>query len=545
MTPLQDRSMRGFLASSTGVAASAALVLSLASVAVAAPPRALPGPPAQAPDLPGSTRSLPLAPLPAALPALPPAPRSAVHGRSAAPWAALVPEPSAAAVRTPGETPAGTSAGSASRNAVAAAPGRALSVPRTRPFSLLGVVWTDPAAHLHGIVEARTRAVGSGEWSGWRSVETHGAGGDSGHGADPETAEAATAGARGATAPLWVGPSDGAQVRVTPLAGPDGAAEPLPEGLRLELVDPGGVPPVTAEDALADAAASVTAAGNAGGAAGLAAVSGAVSGAVSEVPAGLPAVVRGMGAAPAPDGAWPAVTATVTGAGITAGTETAPGATLAVTPARTELAVAAKKYIGARPAIVTRKKWGADESLREKGFAYTKSVKAAFVHHSYTGNAYTCRQAPSVLRSIYRYHVVSSGWRDFGYNFAVDKCGNIYEGRAGGVTRAVLGAHTKGFNSNSMGIAVLGTYSRTNPPKAVLTALARLTAWKLGLFQGNPRGRVTLTSGGSDKYTKGRKVRFHVISGHQDGVLTDCPGARLYKKLATIRSASASYQGRG
>ena len=58
---------------------------------------------------------------------------------------------------------------------------------------------------------------------------------------------------------------------------------------------------------------------------------------------------------------------------------------------------------------------------------------------------------------------MSSGWRDFGYNFAVDKCGNIYEGRAGGVAKPVLGAHTLGFNTDSMGIAVLGTYSHDHP----------------------------------------------------------------------------------
>ncbi len=166
------------------------------------------------------------------------------------------------------------------------------------------------------------------------------------------------------------------------------------------------------------------------------------------------------------------------------------------------------------------------------------------MHHSATGNNYTCKQAPSVLRSIYRYHVKSSGWRDFGYNFAVDKCGNIYEGRAGGVSRAVLGAHTLGFNTNTMGIAVLGSYSSTNPPAAAVTAVAKLTAWKLGLFGRNPKGKVTLVSGGSNKYAKGKKVKMNVISGHRDGFATECPGARLYKKLGTARTSSAHLQGR-
>jgi uncharacterized protein with LGFP repeats len=201
-------------------------------------------------------------------------------------------------------------------------------------------------------------------------------------------------------------------------------------------------------------------------------------------------------------------------------------------------------YIGPRPTIVTRRGWGADESMRESGFRYTTTVKAAFVHHTATGNSYKCSQAPSVIRGIYRYHVKSMGWRDIGYNFLVDKCGNIYEGRAGGVAKPVMGAHTLGFNTNSMGIAVLGTFTSAKPNSATVTAISRLTAWKLGLFGANPKGKTYLKSGGGNLYPKGKNVRLNVISGHRDGFSTECPGKQLYGKLGSARSAAASYQGR-
>ncbi|NYV78420.1 peptidoglycan recognition protein, partial [Streptomyces sp. UH6] len=204
----------------------------------------------------------------------------------------------------------------------------------------------------------------------------------------------------------------------------------------------------------------------------------------------------------------------------------------------------AAPYIGPRPAIVTRRGWKANESLREKSFAYTKKVKVAFVHHTATGNGYTCKQAPSVIRSIYRYHVGSMGWRDIGYNFLVDKCGKIYEGRAGGVTRPVMGAHTLGFNSNSMGIAVIGSFGTTKPTAKSVRGIARLTAWKLGLHGMNPRGKTYLKSGGGNRYQKGKNVRLNTISGHRDGFATSCPGGRLYSKLGTARTTSARYQGR-
>ncbi|NEA38579.1 peptidoglycan recognition protein, partial [Streptomyces sp. SID11385] len=196
------------------------------------------------------------------------------------------------------------------------------------------------------------------------------------------------------------------------------------------------------------------------------------------------------------------------------------------------------------PAIVDRAGWGADEKLREPEFGYTGAVRAAFIHHSASGNDYTCAEAPSVIRGIYRYHVESNGWRDIGYNFLVDKCGTVYEGRAGGVAKPVMGAHTLGFNTDSTGIALLGTYTDTEPSAAALDGLAKLTAWKLGLNNMDPEGKVTLVSDGGNLYEKGTKVSLNVISGHRDGFATECPGKLLYEKLGTLRSKAAALQGR-
>ncbi|WP_406160452.1 N-acetylmuramoyl-L-alanine amidase [Streptomyces sp. NBC_01005] len=461
--------MRAFIASSIGVTCAAVLALPLAVPAGAAPDtRTVPAESAGPVDVPGSTQSLPM-------------------------WTL--------------SAPSGRSTGDPTR---AAAPEQGLPEREVHPFSLVGVVWDDADAELHGTVQVRTRATGTGTWSDWQDLETHNAE----HSADPGTAERDSGTVRGSTAPLWVGASDAVAVRVRPEA-PDpqdrtGSAVPLPAGLRLELVDPGEDPqqlPAT------DTGTAVAAAG-------------AVSAAGAQVQAATTA-----------DGPTAALAPSVLPALSKARSEAQGEAEAGLVPG-------ARPYIGPRPRIVTRKGWGADEKLRERKFVYTSKVKAAFIHHSATGNNYKCSQAPSVLRGIYRYHVKSSGWRDIGYNFAVDKCGNIYEGRAGGVTKAVLGAHTLGFNANSMGIAVLGTFTKSNPPAAAVTAVAKLTAWKLGLFGANPRGKVTLVSGGSNKYKKGKKVKLNVISGHRDGYATECPGARLYKKLGSARTSSAKLQGR-
>ncbi|MFF1509063.1 peptidoglycan recognition protein [Streptomyces sp. NPDC058326] len=514
--------MRASLASSIAVTCAAVLALpvSLAAPAAAEVPPALGLPPALSaqppkPDLPGATQSLPL---------------EALGGD---------------ADRSLGGGADGTDAQGLTRRDV-------------RPFSLVGVVWDDPAAALHGTVQVRTRATGGDVWSEWQDVETH----NEEHGADPDTAEGSGRALKGSTAPLWVGDSDGVEIRVR-------GEEPLPEGLRLELVDPGEGPGAPAPGSVPAPAPVTRTAASPIPVAGLAGLTGlhAAEAAASAVNAQLaafgahwiPALSKEATEITIPflprtqtmESLWSHLPYVQTASAEDAEDAAAQAAEDAAAqdaaqPDAPEAAqpAAAKPYIGPRPKIITRKGWGADEKIREKGFVYTKSIKAAFVHHSATGNNYTCGQAPSVLRSIYRYHVLSSGWRDFGYNFAVDKCGNIYEGRAGGVAKPVLGAHTLGFNTNSMGIAVLGTFSKTTPPAAAVTAVARLTAWKLGLYGLNPQGTSYLVSGGGNLYKKGTKVRFNAIAGHRDGFATECPGVRLYGKLGTARASSAKYQGR-
>ncbi|MFE3404970.1 peptidoglycan recognition protein family protein [Streptomyces anulatus] len=519
--------MRALLVTSVGITCAAALTLPLAAPALSAPAAhsASARPPSLSPESPGSGP-----PSARTEPAPDEANEADREGGAGEGGALEVPE--AAPPRT-GEPRAAELAGStqslpleplaapSDRSVGPAASGQGLDRRTARPFSLVGVVWDDAEAELHGTVQVRTRATSGTSWSDWQDVETHNAE----HAADPGSAERESGAVRGSTAPLWVGDSDGVEVRVRPVAADPqhpAAAAPLPAGLRLELVDPGADP--APEPGLgASPGRTVTPAAFAGNP-----VPPTVTTAVPEVLTAESAATSAVNADLAPLGA--AVIPALTKA------ETEEEAAI--------VAAGAKPYIGPRPKIITRKGWGADEKLRERNFAYTKSVKAAFVHHSATGNNYTCKQAPSVLRSIYRYHVKSSGWRDFGYNFAVDKCGNIYEGRAGGVAKAVLGAHTLGFNTNTMGVAVLGTYSSTNPPAAAVTAVSKLTAWKLGLFGANPKGKVTLVSGGSGKYAKGKKVKMNVISGHRNAFATECPGARLYKKLGKARTSSAKLQGR-
>ena len=181
-----------------------------------------------------------------------------------------------------------------------------------------------------------------------------------------------------------------------------------------------------------------------------------------------------------------------------------------------------------RPTIYTREQWGANEALRDGRPSYG-SISAGFVHHTVNANDYSRGEVPGILRSIYAYHTQSRGWSDVGYNFLVDKFGRIWEGRFGGVARAVIGAHTLGYNEDSFAMSAIGNFETVRPPDVMLRAYGRLFAWKLGLAGVDPLDRSQNVNG----------TTFQAINGHRDAGSTACPGRYLYARLPAIRTYAA------
>ena len=188
-----------------------------------------------------------------------------------------------------------------------------------------------------------------------------------------------------------------------------------------------------------------------------------------------------------------------------------------------------------RPELRTRRDWGANPRWRNGRPHYLDRLKQVHVHHTATGNGYRRSDVPGLIRGMYRYHTQSLGWFDIGYNFLVDRFGRAWVGRSGGADRLVRGAHTLGFNEDSVGIAMIGTLTSRRPWRPAVATLTRLAAWKLDTYERDATGRVRVTSTGSDKYPDGRRVRLPVIDGHRDTADTACPGQRLYERIPAIR----------
>ena len=204
---------------------------------------------------------------------------------------------------------------------------------------------------------------------------------------------------------------------------------------------------------------------------------------------------------------------------------------------------ARRRQVGA-PAIIPRAEWGGDRVVPRSAPAYGQ-VQIAFVHHTVTANDYGPEDSAAVVLGIARYHRDHNGWNDIGYNFLVDKYGQIFEGRTGGAESAIVGAQTQGFNSVSTGVACLGDFSAVAQTEAGMDALARVIGWKLSLHGIPVAGEVTVTSAGgeSSRFRTGAAVTFARISGHRDGNATACPGDVLYGQLADLRVRAARYAG--
>ncbi len=224
---------------------------------------------------------------------------------------------------------------------------------------------------------------------------------------------------------------------------------------------------------------------------------------------------------------------------------------VAVPPARTRPASSRASFRAAGrgaqagpPAIIPRAQWGAG-SVPPRSKPDYGDVRMAFVHHTVSANQYAPEDSAGIVLAIAKYHRDTNGWNDIGYNLLVDQFGQVFEGRAGGVEAAVIGAQAQGWNSHSTGIATIGTYSDVAFPEAGAAALVRVLAWKLSLHQVPATGTVEIISAGgaANRYKSGVPVTFQRISGHRDGCQTSCPGGVLYGQLDELRARTARLGG--
>ncbi len=175
--------------------------------------------------------------------------------------------------------------------------------------------------------------------------------------------------------------------------------------------------------------------------------------------------------------------------------------------ARRRIRAVSSRQIPGAPVMFTRAQWGGDTVIPRYAPSIGQ-VQLAFVHHTVNANDYGPEDSAGIVLGIAKYHRNYNGWSDIGYNFLVDQYGQIFEGRAGGIDKAIVGAQAQGFNSVSTGVASLGTFTDVPLAVAGIDALGRIIGWKLGLHGVPAEGAVTVTSlGGASNRWKRRDRR--------------------------------------
>ncbi|MEG9226732.1 N-acetylmuramoyl-L-alanine amidase [Aeromicrobium sp. Sec7.5] len=174
-----------------------------------------------------------------------------------------------------------------------------------------------------------------------------------------------------------------------------------------------------------------------------------------------------------------------------------------------------------QPNIISRASWGA-RAYGGSGCGSAPSngtFKGTIVHHTAGSNNYSAAQSAGIVRSAQAYHMDGQRWCDIGYNFLIDRYGQTFEGRAGGITKTPYGAHAgnSAVNASTTGVSLMGEFTSAVPPDAMKNALVQLVAWRHSLFGTPAKGR----------YTNG-SVTIHRIDGHRSVKSTACPGQQVF-----------------
>ena len=195
------------------------------------------------------------------------------------------------------------------------------------------------------------------------------------------------------------------------------------------------------------------------------------------------------------------------------------------------------------PSMVTRSEWGARADTGCDSPRYGSETRGVTFHHTAGSNSYARSDSKAIVRSTQAYHMSGRGWCDIGYNFLVDKYGQIFEGRSGGVLLQVRGAHAGNYTVNTydMGVSMIGNLDKVRPTAAMKDATVKLVGWRLGTNFLPAKGTYAIAGHHLNRIAGHRDV---YNAGIRPGTATACPGRYGYawmKASGGLRDRVAAY----
>ncbi|XP_016840423.1 peptidoglycan-recognition protein LC isoform X6 [Nasonia vitripennis] len=158
--------------------------------------------------------------------------------------------------------------------------------------------------------------------------------------------------------------------------------------------------------------------------------------------------------------------------------------------------------------FVQRSQWRGRQPKRAAQPLRVHPPKKVIIYHTVTGFCSTKLKCSQIVRGIQEFHMDEQDYADIGYNFLIGGDGRVYVGRGWGV----VGAHTYGQNSISIGVAFIGDYRYRNPTLQQVDAANKL--FEIGVQEKE-------------------LAEDYKVLGHRQVAVTASPGDKLYNIMTT------------
>jgi hypothetical protein len=179
------------------------------------------------------------------------------------------------------------------------------------------------------------------------------------------------------------------------------------------------------------------------------------------------------------------------------------------------------------PPLITRADWGAEPFRGTPVPLANPTYDFMTWHHAAGYSAENREEGEAQMRAIQQLHQDVRGWSDVGYHFAIDRAGNLYQGRPfmdnstnlSQVPVLARGAHVGERNTGNVGVVIMGCY---HPPEGSYCE-QEITPEAFNTY-------IVLFSFLSERYD----IEPSMIRGHRDFSSTACPGDNNYVLIPTL-----------
>lgn len=162
---------------------------------------------------------------------------------------------------------------------------------------------------------------------------------------------------------------------------------------------------------------------------------------------------------------------------------------------------------------------------------YSSKIRAIVVHHTHTNHTNSWEW----IRNIYKYHSLTNGRWDVGYNFLIWENWEIFEWRAG--WEMAVWAHALRNNRQTIWISLIWNYDNKPISYAQYNSLEKLIKYLVEKYKIDLNKKEPFFKNCKSNCINPLEVNYlYPLIWHRDAWHTNCPWEKLYNQLEEIRN---------